>query len=71
MSCELCDTFKCNKVTSGAICLRLFPFSLCDHVADWLDSLESDPFSCTVRSPISSNSKVKIYTKLGIDLSCY
>ncbi|KAA3459043.1 Retrotransposon gag protein [Gossypium australe] len=28
-------------ITDDVVHLRLFPFSLCEHVTDWLDSLES------------------------------
>ncbi|KAA3470252.1 RING-H2 finger protein ATL63 [Gossypium australe] len=37
---QLCDTFKYNRVVDDVVRLQLFPFSLCDHTADWLDSLE-------------------------------
>ncbi|XP_017979916.1 PREDICTED: uncharacterized protein LOC108662829 [Theobroma cacao] len=36
---EICDTFKCNGVTDGAIRLRLFSFSLRDKAKSWLNSL--------------------------------
>jgi len=31
-----CDTIKLNRVTTDAIRLRLFPFSLRDRASDWL-----------------------------------
>ncbi|KAL0408093.1 UNVERIFIED_CONTAM: hypothetical protein Sradi_1743700 [Sesamum radiatum] len=36
---EICDTFRFNGVSSDAIRLRIFPFSLCDTAKDWLQSL--------------------------------
>ncbi|XP_024022668.1 uncharacterized protein LOC112091966 [Morus notabilis] len=36
---EICDTFKFNGVSSDAIKLRLFPFSLRDKAKGWLNSL--------------------------------
>ena len=36
---EICDTFKMNGVSSDAIKLRLFPFSLRDKAKLWLHSL--------------------------------
>ena len=36
---EICDTFKMNGVSSDAIKLRLFPFSLRDKAKLWLYSL--------------------------------
>ena len=38
---EICDTFKMNGVSSDAIKLRLFPFSLRDKAKQWLYSLAS------------------------------
>ena len=35
---EICDTFKHNGVTTDAIRLRLFPFSLRDKANNWLHS---------------------------------
>jgi len=31
-----CDTIKLNRLTTNAIRLRLFPFSLRDRASDWL-----------------------------------
>jgi len=43
---EVCDTLKLNGVSTDAICLRLFPFSLKDKARVWLHSLP--PYSiCT------------------------
>ncbi|KAL0430890.1 UNVERIFIED_CONTAM: hypothetical protein Sradi_0715000 [Sesamum radiatum] len=39
---EICDTFRFNGVSSDAIRLRIFPFSLCDTAKDWLQSLPAD-----------------------------
>ncbi|KAK1430086.1 hypothetical protein QVD17_12590 [Tagetes erecta] len=36
---RVCSTFRLNGVTTEAIKLRLFPFSLTDQAAIWLDSL--------------------------------
>ena len=36
---RVCSTFQINGVTTEAISLRLFPFSLTDQAAIWLDSL--------------------------------
>ena len=36
---EICDTFKINGVTTDAIRLRLFPFSLRARAKQWLNSL--------------------------------
>lgn len=33
---EVCETFKINGVTSDAIQMRLFPFSLKDRAKEWL-----------------------------------
>ena len=41
---EVCDTLKLNGVSTDAICLCLFPFSLRDKVRAWLHSL---PPGCT------------------------
>ncbi|KAI3813770.1 hypothetical protein L1987_18504 [Smallanthus sonchifolius] len=37
--CRVCDTFRLNGVTKDAKLLRLFPFSLADKAATWLESL--------------------------------
>ncbi|MCI06860.1 hypothetical protein A2U01_0027921 [Trifolium medium] len=39
---EYCDTLKLNAVTSDAIRLRLFPFSLRDKARAWLYSLPAE-----------------------------
>ena len=36
---RVCSTFQINGVTTEAISLRLFPFSLTDQAAIWLESL--------------------------------
>ncbi|KAL0360929.1 UNVERIFIED_CONTAM: hypothetical protein Sradi_3777400 [Sesamum radiatum] len=36
---EICDTFRFNGVSSDAIRLTIFLFSLCDTAKDWLQSL--------------------------------
>ncbi|KAL0367369.1 UNVERIFIED_CONTAM: hypothetical protein Sradi_3627000 [Sesamum radiatum] len=36
---EICDTFRFNGVSSDAIRLRIFSFSLCDTAKDWFQSL--------------------------------
>lgn len=36
---EICDTFRSNGVSSDAVRLRLFPFSLRDKAKSWLNSL--------------------------------
>ncbi|KAL0453844.1 UNVERIFIED_CONTAM: hypothetical protein Slati_1362500 [Sesamum latifolium] len=36
---EICDTFKFDGVSDDSVRLRIFPFSLCDTVKDWLQSL--------------------------------
>jgi len=41
MFLEGCDTLKLNGVSSDAIRLRLFPFSLRDKTRAWLQSLPS------------------------------
>ena len=41
MSLEVCDTLKHNGVSTDAIRLRLFPFSLRDKARAWLHSLPS------------------------------
>jgi len=38
---EVCDTLKLNGISTDAICLRLFPFSLRDKARVWLHSLLS------------------------------
>jgi len=38
---EVCDTLKLNEVSTGAIRLRLLPFSLRDKARVWLHSLPS------------------------------
>jgi len=38
---EVCDTLKLNGVSTGAILLWLFPFSLSDKERVWLHSLPS------------------------------
>jgi len=43
----VCDTLNLNGVSSDAIRLRLFPFSLRDKVKAWLHSL---PSSCITTS---------------------
>ena len=43
---EVCDTLKLNGVSTDAICLRLFPFSLKDEARAWLYSLPSNSI-CT------------------------
>ena len=40
-----CDTVKLNGVTTDAIRLRLFPFSLRDKANDWLQNEESNSFT--------------------------
>jgi len=39
---EVCDTLKLNGVSTNAICLGLFPFSLKDKGRAWLHSLPPD-----------------------------
>ena len=39
---EVCDMLKLNGVSTDAICLRLFPFSLKDKARAWLHSLPPD-----------------------------
>jgi len=40
-----CDTIKINGVSSDAIRLRLFPFSLRDSASDWLQNEEPNSFT--------------------------
>ena len=40
-----CDTIKLNGVTTDAIRLRLFPFSLRDRASDWLLNEEPNLFT--------------------------
>lgn len=37
---EICGSIKMNRVTTDALRLRLFPFSLQDKAKDWLESVE-------------------------------
>ncbi|KAA3488124.1 Retrotransposon gag protein [Gossypium australe] len=39
---QLYDIFKYNGVFDDVVRLQLFPFSLCNNAADWLNSLELD-----------------------------
>ena len=39
---ELCDTFQIHNISTDAIRLRLFPFSLRDRAKSWLKSLPAD-----------------------------
>jgi len=39
---EVCDTLKLNRVSTDAICLRIFLFSLKDKARAWLHSLSPD-----------------------------
>ena len=45
---ELCDTFKMNGVSSDAIRLRLFPFSLRDKAKAWLQAQPTWTFTTWV-----------------------
>ena len=42
---EICDTIKFNDISSDAIKLRFFPFSLRDKVKVWLNSHASNNFA--------------------------
>ncbi|XP_031101871.1 uncharacterized protein LOC116005774 [Ipomoea triloba] len=41
---RICQTVKMNDITSGAIKLRLFPFSLRDQALSWLNSFPANHF---------------------------
>ena len=40
-----CDTIKLNGVSTNAIRLRLFPFSLMDKTSDWLLNKKPNSFT--------------------------
>ncbi|KAJ8767027.1 hypothetical protein K2173_012538 [Erythroxylum novogranatense] len=56
---EVCDTLKMNGVTSDAIRLRLFPFSLRDKARAWLHSLPAG--SITIWEQLSRSFLAKYF----------
>ena len=56
---DICDTFRMNGVSSDAIRLRLFPFSLRDKAKLWLSSLA--PNSITSWDTLSKAFLTKYY----------
>ena len=56
---DICDTFKINGVSTDAIRLRLFPFSLRDKAKLWLGSLA--PNSITSWDALSKTFLTKYY----------
>jgi len=69
-----CDTIKLNGVTTNAIRLRLFPFSLKDRASDWLQNEE--PNSFTTEEALSKAFRNKYFpfgktAKLRMDITAF